>query len=237
MKTIKGTLLLAVAALASLCAASAQTVKDYNINIGDFNELVVKGAVNVDHRISADSAGVVSFSCPDAMASWTEFSCKKGKLTVTLTVPEDARAEGLPTITVRSRSLLKVTNEADSAVRLLDTVSVPSFEANLVGNGAISVRHLDATDVAARLKTGGGRIALGGTCRKAAFTLTGTGQIQADALEAESASCTCTGTGTIGVNASKKLKVSGAGTTSIYYLGSPEITKSMAIGLKLYKAE
>ncbi len=217
--------------------ASAQS-DNYTINVGDFNELKVVSSINVDYVASADSAGMVCFTAADkAVTSAVEVSVKKGRLRISLKPAEGETITGpLPTVRVYSASLLKVENEGDSTVRVLSSSPVPAFTARLIGNGALVVRQVRATSVDCSLLTGHGRMAIYGSCTDARFNLAGTGIIQADGLKAVNATCFATGTGEIGVN-TEHLKVSGAGSATVYYTGKPEITKSLAIGVKVVPAE
>ena len=96
---------------AATVVAGASEPRPYTIMLNDFNELRVRGPINVDHRISTDSAGMVVYEAPSEMVPWIEASCKKGKMKINVEVPkEHAGATGLPTIRVYSTSLLKVEN-------------------------------------------------------------------------------------------------------------------------------
>lgn len=211
--------------------------KQHVINIGDFNEVKVIGNINVDYVASADSAGLVCFTAEPSVASAIEVSIKKGRLKINAKKDDGVAAvESLPTLTIYSGSLLKVENEGDSTVRVLSSVAVPNFSARLIGNGAVVVRNIKATSVDCSLLAGHGRMVVYGSCKDAKFNLAGTGIIQADGLKAVNANCFATGTGEIGVNA-EKLKVNGAGSATIYYVGKPEITKSFSLGVKVLPLE
>lgn len=212
-------------------AAGAQ-VKSYQLTVGDFNEIKLNGPVNVDYSVCPDSAGMVCFEAPDAKASYMEFGVKKGRLNVSVTFPEGCTDRTLPTVRVYSNNLQRVENVSDSTLRVLNEVRVPFFTIKLMGNGCISVRDVVATEVSCTLLTGRGRIAVGGRCNSAKFSLTGAGTIQADALQADKASCMNTGTGTIGVNAANQLTVKGSG-GHVYYFGMPEIDSRFALGVHI----
>lgn len=225
------------ATLALVAACCAAQPKEYIINVGDFNQLKVTSGVNVDYVCSTDSAGMVRFSAEPDMVSAIETQVKKGRLRISLKAEEGKTLTGLvPTVTVYSGSLQKVENEGDSTVRVLSSAAVPVFNARLIGNGALVVRKVKATSVDCSLLAGHGRMVVYGECTDARLNLTGTGILQADGLKAVNASCYATGTGEIGVNASK-VKVSGAGSAIIYYVGTPVITKSLAIGVKVLPLE
>lgn len=232
--------------VALACAASALTwlgmaaqTRPYTIALTDFNELQLRGSVNVDHRISTDSAGLVVFDATEEMVPWIEAECKKGKMKINVDVPKELGAvQGLPTLRVYSTSLLRVENDGDSALRLLSPLHGPTFSARVVGNGVVSVRSVQVTDVSGGVMAGRGQLIIdSGKCLQASFTLAGTGNIQADGLAAVRVSCKCTGTGSVGVWAAEELSVNGAGSSTIYYRGDPVITKKISLGLKLERLD
>ena len=223
---------------AATVVAGASEPRPYTIRLNDFNELRVRGPINVDHRISTDSAGVVVYDAPYERVRWSGASGKKGKMTINVEAPkEHAGATGLPTIRVYSTSLLKVENESDSAVRVLSGLISPTFSAKVIGNGLISVRSVKAPDVECAVMAGRGQLVISGECDNASMSLAGTGTIQADALKASNVSCYCTGTGSVGVSAAKTLTLRGAGSSTVYYTGDPVINKKIAVGLKLERLE
>lgn len=227
MKTLNTFILFVISAF----ALSAQSLTGYDLNVGEFSELRVTDGINVDYRCSADSAGRAFFNCRTSMASAFMFTNKGGKLTIQLS-QESIGTKDLPTIIVSSKYLTKVENTGDSTLRILSVPGSPKFEAKLEGNGRLVVRDINATEVKASLRLGHGTLVISGKCTEAKLNLTGTGVIQADELEAEEASVNAKGTGSVGVNATNRLGVYGMGSTSIYYIGSPEI-KNRSVGLKL----
>ncbi|MDE6491241.1 MAG: DUF2807 domain-containing protein, partial [Muribaculaceae bacterium] len=109
----------------------------------------------------------------------------------------------------------------------------PSFTARAVGNGRLVIRDINANDVSCSVFTGSGVIVAYGNCTNSSLSLTGTGAIQADGLKASDVKCRNTGTGSIGCWATDFLNVSGAGSGTIYYRGTPKIKKSLALGVKV----
>ncbi len=217
-------------ALLTALTASAQT-HEYKIKVSEFSELKVNDAVNVDYRQSADSSGLVTFTCAPDFASFLILE-NKGR-TLNVRVATDAVGQkGLPRVTVYSRYLNSVFNSGDSTVRVLSVADCPKFEASLQNNGTIVVRDLHATEVKASLSFGHGTIILEGTCDKAEFKMKGAGDIEADGLAANEVKVNAAGTGSIGVNAVKMLNVYGLGSTTIYYKGEPEIKKK-GLGIKV----
>lgn len=217
--------------MACTLGMSAQSHTSYDLNVGEFSELRVSDGVNVDYTSDASKAGKAYFNCPASQASSFIFSNKGGKLTIQLS-PESIGAKGLPTITVHSKYLTKVENNADSTVRVLSVNGTPKFEAKLEGNGHLIVRGLAANEVKGTMRLGHGTLILTGKCDEAKLNLTGTGVIQADELEAQEASVNAKGTGSVGVNAVKSLGIYGMGSTSVYYIGNPTI-KNRSVGIKL----
>lgn len=209
-------------------SASAETVR-YELNVYDFHELKVVDGINVVYACNPDSAGVAVFECPPDITSAFIFNNKNGRLIMQLAT-ETVRRAGMPTVKVYSKYLDRVENSGDSLVKVLSVKDCPKFTAKLVGNGRLSVRDINATEVNAQLKTGHGTLTVSGHCEKAAISLVGTGVIQADELEAQEVSLKASGTGSVGLWAVKQLSVGGIGSTSVYYKGEPTI-KNRAIGL------
>lgn len=231
LKKIFSLLLLASAATCAAEVASLQA--------SPFQKIKVVGELNVDCVHCPDSAGLVVINAPNPeQLSWVEAEVKGDKLHLRLVKPEGVTTAGnLPAVKVYTRYLVKAENEGDSTLRILSMASVPEFDAKLIGNGRLSVRSLDTEKLTASLLAGRGIMALAGKSIKAKYSLAGSGTIEADALGCEEASVKMAGTGSIGVNASGKLSVNGAGSGTVYYLGSPQIKKTVAIGVKLQPLE
>lgn len=222
--------------LATFAVAASAEVSA--LKVASFNKVKVSGELNVDCVYCPDSVGMVLVDAPHAeQLPWVEVHTGGDKLHLKLAKPEGVTTAGnLPSVRVYTNYLVKAENEGDSTLRVLSTADMPEFEAKLMGNGRVSVRQLNVDKVKASFFAGRGSITLAGKARTAHYTVDGAGTIQADALECEEASVRSIGTGTIGVNASRKLKVNGAGGT-IYYIGAPEIKKGMAVGVTLSPIE
>lgn len=210
---------------------SAQQSNKYDLNVGDFNELRVNDAVNVDYKYDSAKAGKAEFECLPEYASSFMFNNKGGKLTIQLSSDALGRKD-IPKVTVYSKFLSKVENNADSTVRVMSLNSIPKFEAKIEGNGRLVVHEIDANEVKGTMRLGHGILVLTGVCKEAKLNLTGTGVIQADELKADNVSVNAKGTGSVGVDAEVSLGVYGMGSTSVYYVGNPEI-KNRSVGLKL----
>ena len=204
----------------------------YELRVGDFSALKVSSGVNVDYKCSADSAGMAVFYADPAVSSVIGFTPSGDELRISFTTDEHPSAS-LPRVTVYSTFLTEVSNTSDSTVRVLSDIKCPTFKASQQGNGMIVVRNLNVGKVDAKLMTGKGQVILYGHCDKANFTMVGTGIIQADGLEAEKVNIKATGTGQIGCWATDELVVKGVGSTTIYYRGTPKVTKKFALGVKL----
>lgn len=208
---------------------AAELVK-YELNVNEFFELKVIDGINVVYSCNPDSAGLAVFTCPASKASAFIFNNKKGKLSMQVSTESIGKTD-LPVITVYSTYLTKVENSGDSLVKVLNVAEGPKFSAKLIGNGRLVVRDIKATEVNGAISTGNGTLILSGKCREAKLNFMGTGVIQADELEAVNASVKASGTGSIGVWATEKLSIMGAGSTKVYYKGTPEI-KNRSLGIK-----
>ncbi len=231
----KSAIILILSVFAAL-TANALDVNRYEVKLNDFTELKVNDAVNVIYRSVPDSAGIAVFNCPPALASSIMFSPQGTKLSIQLATNNDVAQKSLPTVTVYSNFITKVENNGDSTVRVFSPKTGPKFKGRLVGNGRLIIRDLDANVVEGSIDTGNGTLVLSGRAPEVKLSNTGAGQLLADDLEAETIKCSLWGTGTVGCHARKLLTVTGAGTGTIYYLGTPEIKKKMALNIKCMPA-
>ncbi len=215
--------------------AHAQNLTKYELKVGEFDELKVVDGINVDYRCNPDSAGLAVFTCLPRQASSFIFNNNNRKLVMQIST-ESVGMKDMPVVTVYSSYLTKIENSGDSTVRVLTIAKGPKISATLMGNGRLSVRNLDATEVNAKISTGHGTLVVDGKCEKAKYSFMGTGVIQGDGLCAKDVSVKASGTGSIGLWAVDKLSILGAGSTKIYYKGSPEI-KNRSVGLKVSQIE
>lgn len=226
-------IMLSVMGLCTAMSVSSQTVKHYNIDIKDYTELKVTGDINVDYYENPDSAGYVSFDATADISRMITVRNQKGRLEVQLVNDEKIAVDNLPVVRVYSNFLTKVENTGDSTLRVIKAASCPAFSCKVTGNGHLVVRDIRANEIGCSLMTGHGSIVINGKCTEASLSLTGTGTIQADGLEAKTVKCRNTGTGTIGCYATDFMQVSGAGSGTIYYRGTPHIKKGLAVGIKI----
>lgn len=216
--------------LGFLGAQAADLVK-YELKVAEFHELKVVDGINVVYSCNPDSAGLAVFTCPSSQASAFIFNNKKGKLSMQLST-ESVGTANLPTVTVYSTYLIKAENSGDSLLKVMNIAEGPKFSAKLIGNGRLVVKNIKATEINGAISTGNGTLVLSGKCGHANISFMGTGVIQADELEAETVSVKASGTGSIGVWPVKSLSVMGAGSTKVYYKGTPEV-KNRSVGIKV----
>lgn len=213
--------------------AEAQEPADYKLEVQDFTELKVTDAINVDYHCSTDSAGWAYFTTTPDVAANLLFSNNKACLNVQLA---DVLPAGtpLPTLHVYSSALGKVENSADSTVRVISNVPLPSFKARVVGNGTLVVRQLRATSVDAGITTGKGHLVISnGTAARVKLSNVGTGPLEAGGLKAQRVKVMAFGTGPIDCCATESLTVYGAGSCTVHYDGNPEKVTNRSIGVKL----
>ncbi|MCM1354937.1 MAG: DUF2807 domain-containing protein [Staphylococcus sp.] len=210
---------------------AADLVK-YELKVNEFHELKVIDGINVVYSCNPDSAGLAVFTCPSSQASAFIFNNKNGKLSMQLST-ESVGTGNLPVVRVYSSYLTKIENSGDSLVKVVNIAQGPKFSAKLIGNGRLVVRDVKATEVNAAISTGHGTLIVSGKCQHVGLNFMGTGVIQADELEATTASVKAGGTGSIGVWATKSISIMGAGSTKVYYKGTPEI-KNRSVGIKAF---
>lgn len=227
------TLLLAVATLTAVA-----DVQDFKVE--RFQKLKVTGPLDVDCIYCPDSVGYIRVDAPVAeQMPWVDAQVSGDLLKLRLILPDDVRmgvkpvdAE-LPSVRVYTNYLTSVENEGDSTVRVMTATGVPSFRARLIGNGRLSVRGIDAEKLQASVLAGRGIMVLNGKADEAKFSLVGVGTIQADGVECRIAKVHSTGTGAVGVHATESLKITGGGSGTVYFKGTPDV-KKRAPGLKIH---
>lgn len=226
---MKKFILMAILAVTTLTVVAAEQ-KRYELDVKDFNSLKVVHSINVDYICNPDSAGMAVFTASSDRASTLMFSNNSGSLSIQLAV-EDRQLSEIPSVTVYSSTLEKIENDGDSTVRVLSVAPNVKFQGKVIGNGRLSIRDIRSSEVKLTLATGNGVIVANGTVSNLKINFSGTGTIQADSLQSEEVNIRAGGTGAIGCYATSKLNVYGAGSTKIYYKGSPEI-KNRSIGIK-----
>ena len=219
--------------LLGIATCSAQLTSRYELDVKDFVELMVIDGINIDYKSNSDSVGKAVFYASSDIASVITFSnSSKQKLEIKLAETETPiEYKNIPTVTVYSKFLTKVTNRGDSTVRILSVSPGPSFKAQLEGNGRLVVRNIDTNIVEGSIFTGNGALVINGKCNSAKLNNKGVGSIQADGLDAETVKCVQIGTGYVGCSASKELTIYGA-SGKVYYNGTPMI-KNRSIGIKV----
>ncbi len=204
----------------------------YELDVNDFSELKVVEGINVDYVCNPDSAGKAVFYTTPDLASVLMFTNNKNKLEMQIAT-DGIDYENIPTVTVYSNFLTKVENSGDSTVRVLDVAPGPRFKANLIGNGRIVVRKVNATQVDASINSGNGTIVIKGKCTVAKLSNVGVGAIEADELEAVDVKCILVGTGSVGCSVRQNLTVIGTGSGKVYHKGTPEKVTNRSLGIKI----
>lgn len=208
----------------------AQTAR-YSINVENFSELQVVDGVNVDYKCSQDSAGWVVFECEPEMASKITFTNKNSKLTIQTTA-EETPYKGMPVVHVYSAALQKVVNSGDSTLTVYSCVPVKKFTARQIGNGNLTVNHLETDKIDVSLTAGKGNIRISGTARNGKLSNVGTGHIYADDLVIDKATCLVLGSGSIYCSPVEILKIFGAGSGQVIYTTAPEKVQNRSLGVK-----
>ena len=237
------TLILLTLILLTLAAITA-SAETQTLKVDRFQKIRVIGPLNVDCVYHPDSVGYITVNAKNASnISWVEASTSGNKLKLQLRLPDEMRQglvpvePDLPSVRVYTNYLTYVSNEGDSIVRVITSTNVPSFTARLIGNGYMSVRGIDTEKLKVELITGNGTLAVKGKADEETILLAGVGTIEADGVESRTAKARLTGSGTIGVYATEKLKISGAGSGTIYIKGAPEITRNISLGINLQLIE
>lgn len=216
-----------------VAAAGFKTLgADYKLNVQNFTELKVTDNINVNYHCSIDSAGWAYFSCSPELSSKLMFTNDKACLHIQV-ASDGEILEGLPTLHVYSNTLTKAVNDSDSTLRVCGKLMVPSFKAQVVGNGTLVVDNIEASYVEAAITTGKGHIVFSnGTAAKAKLSNVGTGPLEAGKLDAKDVKVTLFGTGDVDCSATEKITIYGAGSGKIYYKGNPAKVVNRSLGIK-----
>lgn len=165
---------------------------------------------------------------------------------VTVTGSKDAVAnvraavrDNVLTLTYRSTRMVGGNKKVNVAVVMPDFTSLTvsgvcdvttrskfsprGFEATITGTSNIA---LNLSTNKLRMTMGGvNKVSLSGFAKNMELTLSGTSKFEAGNLVAKTADITVGGVGSTTVNVSDKLNVVASGTSTIYYKGSPKVTK------------
>lgn len=222
---------------AAISAVSAQSaIQRYELDVNDFNTLIVENSIRIDLKCSPDSAGKAVFYATPPQSDEIFFSNNnKGRLT--LSRDPSAGNDHPPFITLYSSGIKKIVNSGDSLVRIDSIETTEKFQAILIGNGRLVVHDVKAPEVDASIRSGHGQLIIDGSCTKATLSLVGTGIIQADHLDCVNCKTSVVGTGTIGVNPSESITITGMGSGNVWYRTVPPTIKSRGVGLHHGKLE
>lgn len=223
-------LLFVMMVMAAMVVSTAKA-DNYQIKVGEFDELVVNDRVNVVYSSNPDSVGYVTFDIKPQFASYIIANRTKSKLKIELD-PAAEPLKNLPTVYVYSSFLSKAENNKDSTLYIRDVRPGAKLSLQIQGNGKIVARNLDVVDMTLRLLTGKGTIIASGKCTTLTLDNVGAGEIQADEVEARDVKCRVMGTGTIGCAPTKTLSINGLGSGKVYYKGYPQITKGKLSNVK-----
>lgn len=216
-------------ALPCFFATAKAEINQFAVSVGEFDKLKVADNVNVIYSCNPDSIGYACFECENELADAFIFTNKKGTLKIQVAT-DFSDNDNLPTIRVYSKFLNEAENSAEQTTHIQNLAPCSKFKAKIIGNGKLIVDNLNSTKVESKIETGNGTIVLSGECNDAHFNMVGTGVIQADGLKSKESYCSIFGTGSIGCWVTDLLKVSGIGSTKIYYKGNPHTIKKAGGG-------
>lgn len=196
--------------------------------VDDFYRVNCANNFNIMYHQDAQKAGLIEIYAEKNIASALKTESKKGKLNIKL--PGLGKKDfGVIVINIYSSGLSEVVNDGAGVFETSGPIKGTEIEFQITGNGQVKAEKLDFGIVKGKLFTGNGDMLLGGTCREADLSVTGSGEIRAHDLKARDVHCTITGNGNIGCYAEKTLKTMTTGSGNIYYNGTPEI-KRKSIG-------
>lgn len=221
----------------TIATVSAQSaLQRYELDVKDFNTLIVDTHIRIDLKCCPDSAGKAVFYATNTQSDEIFFSNNnKGRLT--LSRDPSAGNDRSPFITLYSSGIKKIVNSGDSLVKIDGIETTEKFQAIIIGNGRLVVHNVKAPEVDASIRSGNGQLIIDGSTTKATLNLIGTGTIQADHLDCVNCKASVVGTGTIGANPSESITIMGMGSGNVWYRTVPPTIKSRGIGLHHGKLE
>ncbi|WP_407404083.1 GIN domain-containing protein [Sodaliphilus sp.] len=209
-------------------------VEDFDINVGDFTQLVVDNNIDVVYKPSTTLAGHVQFKATKKVANNLIFKTSKKKLTIQ--VAEDMMGKDqTPLLTVYSSTLVFAENNADSTVTVFVPKGVKEFTAVSSRNGDTKLEEVDVEKLTVRIKTGWGDIYASGKCDLLVVRGLGTGDLNVQELEARNADVRYTGRGVVRCDVTNELKLKGAGGANVLCKKLPaKVSKAKLLrGIKL----
>lgn len=220
------------ALLMAATGASAQHIKHYVLNVGDFTQLQLVDKLEVDYASRADSAGYVTFDCDSRVSDNVLLkNNQKGKLTIALIVDAAEQGIALPRLHVYSNVLREVVNDGNGTITVTHLAATPVFKAKVTNNGSITVPGLNTATLELTLDTGKGRITATGQTAKLQVKCVGTGCINALGVEARDIFARILGTGHIYCTSTGgELNLKGTGSGRLFYQGTPSKIKVHKLG-------
>lgn len=222
-----GAMLVAMVATAATAAAQTPVKQHHEINMGDFGELRVVDAINVDYFCNPDSAGYVVFDCEPEIAPLILMSNKSNILR--LQTQSDVPIPRLPRVRVYSTWLVSAENSGDSTLVVNAPAPGATLKLRVIGNGTIIGKGLHANIVEGRIDTGRGKLFMEGVAKWIKLRTVGTGSIEAGTLKCDRADILIGGTGSVDCNVANELTVKGLGSGKVYVKGTPQV-KNRTLG-------
>lgn len=222
-----GVAVIAMAVTAITAGAQTPVKQHYAVNMGDFGDLRVVDALNVEYHCNQDSAGYVVFDCEPDMAPMILMSNKDN--TLRLQVQNDVPVPRLPVVRVYSTWLLSAENSGDSTLVVNSPAAGSSLKLRVIGNGSVVAKGLHANIIEGKIDTGRGRLFMQGVAKWIKLRTVGTGSIEAGQLKADRADIFIGGTGSVDCNVADELTVKGLGSGKVYVKGTPHV-KNRTLG-------
>lgn len=226
MKSLLSHFSAALVAILTTLSASAQVI-NHDVNVGDFDKLIVQDNINVKYVQNAVKAGHVTFKSTKAVANCLIF-VNNGKGKLKIEVAEDLLGkEKVPDLTIYSSNLYSCENDGDSTLIVAVPKGLKEFSAVSTRNGDTKLEQVDVEKLTVKIETGWGDIYASGKCNQLVVRGLGTGDLNVQELKARTANVRYTGTGVVRCDVTEELKVKGAGGAKVLCKKMPaKITKS-----------
>ncbi|MDR1382071.1 MAG: DUF2807 domain-containing protein [Tannerella sp.] len=232
-----------------------------DIPAGDYTHIRFEGLSGMNiHYTQSETEPEIKVTVDENIFSMYEFTAEKSGLTLKPR-KEYEKNRFIPTrfeITVRTgtlKSLLLAGNHTFASdtplhgdeltlkaaghnhIRLNNGVTVDRIEAEITGNGEITLSGISGKKITSAI-TGAGQINLGGRTETASVKITGNGKLQAFELQTEEMRSEIAGSGSVEISVSRSLHSTIAGFGNVRYKGNPpHIDSNIAGSGKVSRSE
>ncbi|MCL1937547.1 MAG: DUF2807 domain-containing protein [Candidatus Azobacteroides sp.] len=196
------------------------TLVNEKINVGDYEEIVLKVPANVIYRQISQSEPFLQILVDQNIFSSLDISVQKGQLIIAQKNDSSLNPSQF-TIYANSKNLNKLNIEGSGNVFLENEVNARNMEILISGTGDLKADSLFCENLSIQIN-GSGDAEIKGAATHAAFNINGSGDIKAFDCLVRSLDCSIKGEGDVKIAVYEKLNVSIFGSGDLQYKGHPD---------------